>query len=208
MGVGVEKVEEMVPREPTRHLIARWVSIIVHPVVLPLVTLFVIVDTATHSLKDAGRWVLLAVLLTSLPVASLVGFQVLRGRWSDLDVSIRKQRYALYPFGLACMIALLIVFVRFGAPRVAVRAAAGLAFSNVAGAFINFVYKVSAHAAGAAICATLLLLAAAPAWGVSAIGATVLVGWSRVELGRHTVGQVVLGWAVGVGCALAAFALV
>jgi membrane-associated phospholipid phosphatase len=37
--------------------------------------------------------------------------------------------------------------------------------------------------------------------------AAALVGWSRIELGRHTTGQVVLGWAVGVAGALAIHSL-
>ncbi len=55
---------------------------------------------------------------------------------------------------------------------------------------------MSAHATGAAACAALLWLI--PYWGVPASIAALLVGWSRVELGRHTRGQVLLGWGVGI----------
>ncbi len=126
MGVGLE---ETAVKNPLRHSVARWISIIVHPIAFPLLTLAVVVWTATQSGRTASRWVLIAVALTSVPVAALVGWQVLRGRWTDLDVSVRKQRYALYPFGLACMLLLLSVFILLHAPIVAIRAAASWSFS-------------------------------------------------------------------------------
>jgi membrane-associated phospholipid phosphatase len=150
--------------------------------------------------------VLVSLLLTTLPISVLVSVQVLRRRWADFDVSVRRQRYALYPFGIACMVALALVFAHFGAPQIAVRAAAAVAIANAADGLINFVYKVSAHATGAAVCAT-VLWAGAAAWGLPGTVAALAVGWSRVELKRHTPGQVALGWAVGVASMLLALHL-
>lgn len=200
--------EEKLAIAPARRQteVARWISAIVHPIVFPLLTLGIVTYTAGHSFGASLRWVLLALLLTSVPITALVGFQVLRGRWSDLDVSVRRQRYILYPFGLVCVLALAAVYVVLKAPRIALVATAGLALANVANGLINLSYKVSAHAAAAAMCAT-LFWAAAPAFGVPATVAALLVGWSRVELGRHTAGQVVLGWGVGVASILALLAL-
>jgi membrane-associated phospholipid phosphatase len=205
MGVGLE---ETAVKNPLRRAVARWISIIVHPIAFPLLTLAVIVWTTTQSARTASRWVLIAVALTSVPVAALVALQVLRGRWTDLDVSVRKQRYALYPFGLACMLLLLVVFVWLDAPRVAVRAATAWSLSNIADGLINLFYKVSAHATGAAVCAALLVVDATPVWGVVGVCAALAVGWSRVELGRHTPGQVLLGWGVGVASTALALTLV
>lgn len=186
--------------------VARWISIVVHPVAFPLVTLGVACYLATNSLPRTAQWVLLAMALVSLPVSILVASQVLSHRWTDLDVSVRRQRYALYPFGLACMLALAIAFAHFGAPEIAVRATVAIVFANLADGVINFAYKVSAHATGASICAA-ILWAAAPAWGVVGMIAALAVGWSRVELKRHTPGQVLLGWVVGLITAVVAFHL-
>lgn len=205
MGIGLEKTTPT--KEPQRHVVARWVSAIIHPIAFPILTLGVLIYVATKSLAETSRWLVLALVLTSLPVAVMVGLQVLRGRWTDFDVSVRRQRYALYPFGLACMLALILAYAHFNAPRVAVRAMSGFALANAIDAFINFLYKVSAHATGAAACATLLWLGGTPIWGIAASCAAVLVGWSRVELGRHTRGQVLLGWGVGILAPVVAFAL-
>ena len=205
MGMGLEKTTST--KEPQRQVIARWVSAIIHPIAFPLLTLGVVTYLATASFAQTSRWLLLAIVLTSLPVAVLVGVQVLRGRWTDLDVSVRRQRYALYPFGLACLLALIVIYAHFGAPAVAIRTMGAFAIANTVDAFINFFYKVSAHATGAAACAAMLWLGATPIWGIVASCAALLVGWSRVELGRHTRGQVLLGWGVGVASAALAFAL-
>jgi membrane-associated phospholipid phosphatase len=97
------------------------------------------------------------------------------------------------------MLALALAFARIGAPPVAVRSALALVLANIVNGLINFGYKVSAHATGSAASATLLWIAA-PFFGVVLLAtvATAMVGWARVELKRHTAGQVALGWSVGI----------
>jgi membrane-associated phospholipid phosphatase len=200
-------VEKTALKPPARRAVARWISIIIHPIVYPLVTLAIIIDVATHgNLGLSFRFLLLALALTSLPVTLLVGYQVARGHWTDLDVSVRKQRYFLYPFGLAGLILLAVAFKWLGAPAVAVKAAVAYVIANVADGVINFWYKVSAHTTSAAVCATLLTILV-PALAVPSIVAAVAVAWSRVELGRHTIGQAILGLAVGAGSVIATFAV-
>jgi membrane-associated phospholipid phosphatase len=197
---------EVVPT--ARYETARLVSTIIHPIIFPLVCLGIALDVATRSLPDTLRYVGLAMLLTSVPISMVVIVQVVRHKWTDLDVSARKQRYALYPFGVACMLALAIAFARVGAPPVATRSAVALVLANVVNGLINLTYKVSAHATGAAASATLLWLVV-PFIGISLLAtlAALAVGWSRVELKRHTVGQVLLGWSVGIVTMIAAYRL-
>ncbi len=201
----LEKAEPQ-PQPSARERTARWISVIVHPIAFPLFTLAVAIYSTTRSPVQTARWVALALLLTSVPVSLLVSVQVLRRRWTDLDVSVRRQRYLLYPFGLVCMLALTVVFASSGAPEIAVRASLGIALANVVDGLINFGYKVSAHATGAAACATLLFYVA-PVYGIPGAAAALLVGWSRVVLLKHTRGQVVLGWAVGVASTVVALNL-
>jgi membrane-associated phospholipid phosphatase len=208
------------PKPPFSFRFARLVSAIVHPIVLPLLTLFVLSYRAGSgtlagvrlgALARAASVVGIGAVVTAAPVALLVGIQVLRGRWTDADVSVRQQRYLLYPFGIAWMLALAGLFIALGAPGVAIQATLALALTNLINGFINLREKVSAHAATAALCATLLWLAATPGqadlgavWlAGSTSAAALLVGWSRVALKRHTVPQVLIGWAVGVFAALA-----
>lgn len=192
----------MVIKSSYRQTVAHWISMIVHPVVFPLLTVAVLTQVATHSWSEAMRVAFLSLALTALPVAALVAWQVSRGHWTDLDVSVRRQRYALYPVGLLCMALTIGVFVAIHAPLLVLGEAIALGLASTADGLINFAYKVSAHATGAAICAAFLWFV--PGWGIPATIAALLVGWSRVELGRHTRGQVLLGWGVGLAGTLAA----
>ncbi len=183
--------------------VAHLVSILFHPVVLPLLTLGVLTYLAPGgSLIRSLNWIAIAIVLSVLPVGLLVLVQVLRGEWTDTDVSVRRQRYILYPYGILCMLAAALAFAILAAPAVAVRATIGAAGANILNMLINLRYKVSAHATTAAMCAALLWLGTpAPSrlvWGGAVTAAALLVGWSRVVLGRHSPGQVALGWSVGV----------
>jgi membrane-associated phospholipid phosphatase len=209
------------PTPGRRHPFARLVSIIVHPIVLPLVTLGLLVYMSLGgiytqldlaALIRALQLIIVAVLVSVLPIAALVLVQVARGKWQDTDVSIREHRYLLYPFGIACLLLGVGVFDLLGAPLIAIRATLGLVMANVVNGLINLRYKVSAHASTASLCATLLWLATPVRdnpllFGGPATAAALLVGWSRVALGRHTTGQVVLGWLVGAASGVAALLL-
>lgn len=203
---GVMELENVVEKRSLRQTLAQAVSAIIHPVAFPLLTLAAISFTETNSARVSLIVCLIALGLTTAPVAALVGYQVARGHWTDLDVSVRQQRYALYPIGLACAIAMVIALVAARAPHGALVAALTMTLANGVDGVINFAYKVSAHATAAAACAALLWLFV-PGWGAPAALAAALVGWSRVELGRHTTGQVLLGWLVGAASALAVQAL-
>ena len=191
-----------------RHRFASLVSAIIHPLVFPLVTVVVLSYAYTRSIGETLLYTVIALLLTALPVAVIVFVQVQRGKWTDLDVSVRKQRYALYPFSLAFLGILAYVYYRLQAPREAIVSVFTLVAANVVNGLVNLVWKISAHATTAAACASLLWqLSPGHIWGPPAAAGAVLVGWSRVELKRHTAGQVLAGWLVGVGSSVLAVLL-
>lgn len=181
-----------------RREFANLVSVIIHPLVFPLLTIIVVGYSLTQNIAKTLFMAGLTLLVISVPVALIVWVQVKRGVWSDLDVSQRQQRYLLYPISLACMGLLAYIYHLLQAPGQAIRAVIGLAFAGIIDGVINFFWKVSAHATTAAACAALLWqLVPGTAWGPSAAAGAALVGWSRVELQHHTKGQVVAGWFVG-----------
>lgn len=188
-----------------RHRFASLVSAIIHPIVFPLVTLVVLSYAYTHSVGATLVYTVVALALTALPVALLVLVQVRRGKWTDLDVSVRRQRYALYPVTLGFLGLLAFVYYRLQAPREAIVSVLALVGSNVINGIVNLVWKISAHATTAAACASLLWqLSPGHTWGPPAAAGAALVGWSRVELRRHTAGQVFAGWLVGIGSSVLA----
>jgi membrane-associated phospholipid phosphatase len=195
-------ISQAVVKKSFSRTLATAISTIVHPIALPLLTIAVVTDVATGQLSQGLLFATLALVLTSVPVGGLVFWQVSRGHWSDLDVSVRRQRYLLYPVGIICAVLLVGVLYLVHAPAPAMVTVLTFTLANIVNGAINLSYKVSGHAMTAAACATLLWLYA-PGWGLPFAVAAALVGWSRVTLGRHTPGQVALGWTVGVVSALA-----
>lgn len=185
-----------------RHEVAEVVSAVIHPLLFPLFTIAAVNFRYTQDIVKAFMMVLLTLVIGAVPVSLLVLVQVKRGAWTDFDVSQRRQRYTLYPFTLLCLGLLMYVYYLQGA-FYAVQCTLTLLIANVINSFVNLAWKISAHATTAAACAT-LLWHFTPAWGPVATVGAALVGWSRVELRRHTRGQVLAGWVVGISSALLA----
>jgi len=186
-----------------RRDVANVISSIVHPLLFPLLVVAVVSYNLNHqNLSAAISVVLITIAITSLPVALVVWIQVRRGAWTDFDVSQREQRFTLYPFTLICLAVVAYVYARLGA-NYAVWCVISFVIANIVNGIINLAWKISAHTTTASACATLLWFLA-PAWGPPAAISALLVGWSRVELRRHTVGQVIGGWIVGTGSSLIA----
>ncbi len=188
-----------------RHETARIISSVIHPIIFPLFTIMVIAYSRNNDLKYSLILMLIALVVAALPLAALVIFQVRRGHWTDLDVSQRTQRYFLYPFSIISIILVLIIYAQLRASY-ALLTLGAMFTANVINGFVNLKWKISAHATAAAACATLLWLFTF-VWGPLAAIAAILVSWSRVELGRHTTGQVIAGSLVGFTSALAIFEL-
>lgn len=175
--------------------IARWISRLGHPFVLPLAALL-IVTLQVVPLRQALTIVGLTAATITLPVLLFTRREVRRARWSDYDVSVRRDRYRLYPLILlVCGISGL-TFWLVGAPAFMLRGiAAGTALAFVA-MIANFVLKVSLHVALATLCALVILALNAPL-GVAACIFAVLIAWSRVALCRHTPLEVLCGALLG-----------
>jgi membrane-associated phospholipid phosphatase len=139
----------------------------------------------------AGTYVCLAVFL---PLLMLFWFMS-HGQVSDLDVTRREER--LKPFivavcGAASAWGGLYVMA---APSLLIQFAAAhtIVMGTVLG--VTLYWKISVHAAGAAGVAT--LVAALEGNPTVVFLPVLLVAWSRLYLGRHTLSQVVAGGLLG-----------
>ena len=131
-----------------------------------------------------------------VPLVVLLKSRVASGEWSDTDVSDQVQRRSFFPMAAAIVAATVLAFWAGRMPRSLVLGmGVGLGLLGVA-MQINLWTKISLHAIFASYC---LVLAVSESLWLGSLFAIVAaaVGWSRVELGRHTVGQVVAGGGVG-----------
>ncbi|ETW95710.1 MAG: hypothetical protein ETSY1_29485 [Candidatus Entotheonella factor] len=174
--------------------LARGISHLLCPPVVTWagVLLVAAIDPSLKGWVCAIAYILIAILG---PILFLFGL-LHRGRISDLDITRRGERPLPFIAALGgCIIACLCLYA-VGAPILLLRFAAAHMSIMALIFVITLFWKISVHSAGIAGVAT---LAASLLGGLQVLALTsvILVGWSRIRLGRHTVGQVIAGGILG-----------
>jgi membrane-associated phospholipid phosphatase len=181
---------------------AIWLSRAFHPFIVSVLTLWLAQLLSGYGWTGATLWTMLSFSIVILPSLIFILVRVKSGRYQDIDVSIRNDRYILYLLGGSCLILMIILLIVFQAPAIAQRTLqAGLLSIIVGSVFNRFVNKLSLHVLTVAGCAVVLFLVS-PIAGVALGLVSILVAWSRVYLTRHTIPEVVWGWVVGVICTI------
>ena len=121
---------------------------------------------------------------------------VRQGRYTDHHIPEREHRRIPLLFGVASVVAGLILLIALDAPRdVLALLAAGMAGLVVFAAITHW-WKVSIHAGVVAGTVAVLTTVYGPA-GLLALPLVPLICWARVRLSAHTTAQVVVGAALG-----------
>lgn len=188
-----------------------------------------VVDVAARVLTEAGApWVVnivssmvigiavgapgwgafVAVCAGVVPMAVILA-GIRRAKIGDHHVTKIDERHLLIVVLLVVVIAGLVVQVVAHAPiEMIAFMSAGLVALVVAAVITSvFRWKVSVHTGVSAGVAVVLALALSP-WWLLALVLTPLIGWSRVHLGDHTRGQVVVGAITGAVAAGLTYALI
>jgi membrane-associated phospholipid phosphatase len=174
---------------------ARFVSWIGHPLVFVAASVAIVVGTqlGLHS----GLPILIALLLTTLvPTAILLLSGLRSGRWSDADVSVRKERQRFFPWAVPFSLAGILVMYLIHAPGYILRGGMITLALFLASWIVNCFLKLSLHALFAFYCAMILFRVGA-GWGAIAFLLALLVAWSRLFLRRHTPVELIAGIVLG-----------
>jgi membrane-associated phospholipid phosphatase len=183
--------------------VARWISILGHPFVL-IPGLVAAVTVSSLPPEQAAQIVGIVVLVSVVPMLLLMVRRVRSGAWTNYDVSVREQRTGMYPAALAITTVTVLVLAWAQVPRPILRGVLAILLLIGIAALVNLRLKISLHTAFA-------VFTAAAFWPSRGLVAGVLVlalaiGWSRLELGRHTwaevLGGALLGAVVGGGLVL------
>ncbi len=146
----------------------------------------------------ASAWPIVACLFLSVivPTAVLLFVGVRSGRWKDGDVSIREERKRFYPWAIPISAAGVTATWFMRAPNFIVRGAIVTVGLLILAAIINTRLKISLHTLFAFYCVVILFRTSSPAGSV-ALALAVLVFWSRLNLGRHSVSENMAGALAG-----------
>ena len=147
---------------------------------------------------------LVAGINLMLPISVIIILKRV-GVLSDYGVNRRSERSLPYLIGIVCLIATAVLLYFKHAPLWFVAFYIGGALAGIIELLVNLRWKISAHAAGVAGVVALLTylvlydfsLPSAFGWLVGAVAIAGLVGSARILLGKHSVWQVLAGYAVG-----------
>ncbi len=147
---------------------------------------------------------LVAGINLMLPISVIIILKRV-GVLSDYGVNRRSERSLPYLIGIVCLIATAVLLYFKHAPLWFVAFYVGGALAGIIELLVNLRWKISAHAAGVtgvvALLSYLVLydftLSSAFGWLVASVAIAGLVGSARILLGKHSVWQVLAGYAVG-----------
>jgi membrane-associated phospholipid phosphatase len=178
-----------------REKLARTISWVGHPLVFVMVSVAVVL---TRQMASTAAWPILACLFFSviLPMAVLLIVGLRSGRWKDADVSNREERTRFYRLAIPISVLGVAASWMIHAPFLILRGGVVTLGLFVLAAVINTRLKISLHTLFAFYCVVILFRVDA-AVGMGALALAVLIFWSRLYLGRHTVAENITGTVVG-----------
>ena len=189
------------------NLLARIFSIILQPIFVPLygVILLTTYDPVLSVLPLSAKSLIWLIMFLSTGVfpAIIIGIGIKYGGVSDGFISDRTERPIPFFLTFLCYLFGAFWLSRIGLNSFYIAPIIGAAVSILIILPINHFWKISAHLSGmGGLCGGMFTFAII--YGTTPIIALValillsgILGWARMELKAHTVGQVCCGWLNG-----------
>jgi len=187
--------------KPVHIRIARHVSNILAPTTISLPFVFLVAFYQARNQLVAFVYACITLFFLSIGPLVYIVIGVRLGKLSDIDVSRRSERAGPFLFGIISATIGWLVLALTNGPRNLQTALIITAFSGVLMLLITFKWKISIHASSLGGAAT-MLTALYGAVMLPLFGLVALVSWSRVELRRHTITQVVAGSLASIAISL------
>jgi hypothetical protein len=183
---------------PHQHAASLDVARLLANVLNPFVVFTALYALVAFSEASASRAILfLAVELAAAAfVAGYVFLLRRHGRVEDFWISTRQQRLVPALVLLAAFVALLVALALLGAPEILTGTTLSMGLASTTVAATTLVWKTSAHSAVAGHAAAAGYFVLGPL-GLLFVLVLLLVLWSRVAEGGHTLPQALVGAGVG-----------
>ena len=189
--------------------LAHLLSWILVPLLMPVYGVMLAFGLSILSFTDFGVRLSFTAIVTAINVAVPAALVLLLkrvGLVDDIGLNGQKERFIPYVVSIMCLVGTAL-FMHFKlAPQWLVMFFFGGAAAGIVEVIVNRWWKISVHAAGiAGVVAMLLRMTesgeymspAIQAWLIVAVAMAGLLGSARIWLGRHTLMQVLAGYAVG-----------
>jgi membrane-associated phospholipid phosphatase len=175
---------------------ARLASDLLAPAPVASALVVAVAWRSAPSPAHGARWALLAVACGMLVPVMFLEVGVRLRRLSDRHLSRREERPWPVLVGLVSVLAALRLLALAQAPRDLLALLATMAVVLGVSLGVTMVWKISLHAATLAGSAVVVAVLFGWPW-LALAPLLVLVAWARVQLGEHTLGQVLAGSLIG-----------
>jgi membrane-associated phospholipid phosphatase len=184
--------------------LARILSTVFNPFLTSLALFVILAHASARSTTDFWWLLGLSTFFTSIGPMIYVFWLYGTDRISDLDMSVRHEREAVFGAFVVFYLSGAVVLWLVHAPRLMIASMAAYTVSTLVVQYITRYWKISTHALG--ITAPLVVLTLL--YGNQTLPFWILipmVGWARVYLKAHTTLQVIAGAALALGSTIVFF---
>ena len=186
--------------------IARLTSTVINPFVVSFATILLLSFESTSTVRNALRWSGVMIGISILPMLLVVLHQVKTGKFDGILDATRQQRIILYPLTVTFAVTGYIILWCWHAPLLLQASFLGSLAGTIIFMLINLRWKISLHTGFTAAMTAILVMLYGWA-GVLVISLVLLIGWARIELQRHSVGEVAAEAVIGSLVVVAVFRL-
>ncbi len=186
--------------------LAKILSTIFNPFLTALALFIILAHASARGTLDFWWLLFLSTFFTSLGPMIYVFWLYGSDRITDLDMSVRHEREAVFGSFVLFFLAGTLALWATRAPTLMIAAMAAYTVSTLVVQYITRYWKISTHALGI----TAPLVALTLLYGNQTLPFLVLipmVAWARVYLKAHTLMQVIAGAALGTGSTILFFHL-
>jgi len=175
--------------------IAKYISIFGHP----FITLSVFILIVMFTFEEFHKALLVSFLIVGcviIPNTIRNYMKTKNGEYTNFDVSVRKQRNSLYIFAILLLSLMTAVLFSTGQSK---NLCLGVFFGLIlliVSYLVNFFIKCSGHVS-LTIYLAFLIIPLNLSLGIIVLSFSSLIGWSRIELKRHTIKEIFTGAIIG-----------
>lgn len=165
----------------------------------PLITIPLFVIVVLFSKNDIKSALLLTFLIIGcifIPLLSWLYFKSKNGSYTNFDVSDQKQRRSLFVFIIPFLFVVTVVLFLTHQPE---NTCLSLLFATIlviVSQLVNYYIKSSLHVS-LTLYLAFLAIPFSLVFGIVMMFLSILIGWSRVVLKRHSVLEVIIGAVIG-----------
>ena len=189
-----------------RKRIANLTSNLLSPFWIGLVLIPIVSFQAAASVSDAIKWWLILTALSILPIFLFAVYLARRNRLDSAFANVGKRRTRIYALGVILAAVSCIILLSLEAPLILLALVVAGFSATVIFMCVNLRWKISLHTAVITAAVTVLFIL----YGFMSTASIVLiplVAWARIELGHHSLAQVVTGALLAVSILVVVFYL-